>query len=125
MVVATTCPACTALVRRWVSIPFVFFRTICTCGSPVIIRNPQVTDDFLRTARRCLDCGDPILPPKPKGRVPRVPTLLPRPHPWICESCRERHKMDEPGTDLDSEIKAWLRGHPPLSRTAARRSPSL
>jgi hypothetical protein len=125
MVIEGTCPNCHEQVRRWVHIPFVVFRTSCRCGSPLLIRNPKVTDEYARTARRCLDCGDPILPAKPKGRVPRCPVASVRPHPWICESCRERHRVDEPGTNLDSEIKAWLRGQTPISRTVSRRAPWL
>jgi len=125
MVIEGTCPNCHEQVRRWVHIPFVVFRTSCHCGSPLIIQNPKVTDEYARTARRCLDCGDPILPPKPKGRVPKQPIANVRPHPWVCESCRERHRIDEPGTDLDSEIKSWLRGNAPVSRTVSRRAPWL
>jgi len=104
-----------------VHIPFVLFRTQCLCGAPVLIKNPRLSDDYIRTARRCLDCGDPILPRKPKGRVPKVREIPLPPHPWICASCQEHHRADEPGTDLDSEIKDWLHGKPIARRTYAPR----
>jgi hypothetical protein len=122
MVIEDHCPNCQERVRRWVHIPFVLFRTTCQCGAALVIRNPKVSDEYVRTARRCLDCGDPILPAKPKGRVPKQPPVNVAPHPWVCESCKERHRVDEPGTDLDWEIKAWLQGHAPVSRTVSRRA---
>jgi hypothetical protein len=123
MVITATCPACHSEVRRWMHLPFVYFRTRCECGTPLVIKNPKVPEKYIQTARRCLDCGDPIAPVVPKGRTPRFAHLLPRPQPWVCRSCWERHRVDEPGTNLDMELVDWLNGQVPMSltRSSSRR----
>lgn len=117
MVIEATCPACGSRLRRWVHVPFVVFRMYCECGEPIIAQNPRIPAEYVKKARRCLDCGDPIAPVVPRGRVPRIAGRLPHPDPWVCASCWERHRVDEPGTDLDLELRQWLKGRPPVSRS--------
>ena len=119
MVITAMCPACQSQVRRWVHLPFVMFRTRCECGAPLVIQNPKIPENYIKSARRCLDCGDPIAPPVARGRTPRLQDNRLKPHPWICQSCWERHRVDEPGTDLDMEIRQWLKGQAPMSRSVA------
>ena len=123
MVVTATCPACHDEVRRWIHIPFVYFRTRCACGAPLMIQNPQLDETYIRQARRCLDCGDPIAPPVAGGRNLKYPSERARPHPWVCQSCWERHRHDEPGTNIDVEIQLWLKGQKPQSRSVPSRRP--